>query len=214
MKIAAIAGSSLEKERTAAKWPLASEWRWAEDVSELVQCQDADLYLDMAFSMDKARIGHLSRLLPAPVMINSMVHTLEEIGHPFIRINGWPGLAEQHVHELAIADGTGPAVTALYEKWKGVYRIVPDIPGMISGRILSMIINEAYYTLQEQVSTREEIDTAMKLGTNYPYGPFEWSELIGLDKVHLLLTTLSHKDSRYTPARLLTETISGRLKKD
>ena len=77
-----------------------------------------------------------------------------------------------------------------------------------------MIVNEAYYTLQEEVSTKEEIDTAMKLGTNYPYGPFEWSELIGLDKIHLLLTRLGNTDDRYRPARLLTETAAAGLKKD
>jgi 3-hydroxybutyryl-CoA dehydrogenase len=66
-----------------------------------------------------------------------------------------------------------------------------------------MIINEAYFTLDEKVSSKNEIDTAMKLGTNYPYGPFEWSEKIGLKKVYELLTTLSHSHSRYEPAALL-----------
>ena len=42
-----------------------------------------------------------------------------------------------------------------------------------------MIINEAFLALQEGVSTKEEINTAMKLGTNYPLGPFEWVEKIG-----------------------------------
>ena len=49
----------------------------------------------------------------------------------------------------------------------------PDIPGFISARVVSMIINEAYFALEEEVSSKEEIDTAMKLGTNYPYGPFD-----------------------------------------
>ena len=66
-----------------------------------------------------------------------------------------------------------------------------------------MIINEAYFTLEEKVSTKEEIDTAMKLGTNYPYGPFEWGQKIGLKKVNELLTTLAETNSRYTPAALL-----------
>ena len=60
---------------------------------------------------------------------------------------------------------------------------VPDVKGFISPRIVSMIINEAYFTLEENVSTKEEIDIAMKLGTNYPYGPFEWSKKIGLKKL-------------------------------
>ena len=45
-----------------------------------------------------------------------------------------------------------------------------------------MIINEAYFTWEAGTSTKEEIDIAMKLGTGYPYGPFEWGEKIGLSR--------------------------------
>ncbi|MEO8514250.1 MAG: 3-hydroxyacyl-CoA dehydrogenase family protein, partial [Ignavibacteria bacterium] len=51
------------------------------------------------------------------------------------------------------------------------YSIVPDRVGMIFPRIVSMIINEAAQVYSEQVASKEDIDTAMKLGTNYPYGP-------------------------------------------
>ena len=78
-----------------------------------------------------------------------------------------------------------------------------SIAGMITARVLATIINEAYYTLGAQVSTREEIDIAMKLGTGYPYGPFEWSEKIGLKRIYELLVELSKVDERYTPAPLL-----------
>jgi 3-hydroxybutyryl-CoA dehydrogenase len=49
----------------------------------------------------------------------------------------------------------------------------------------------------------------MKLGTSYPYGPFEWSEKIGLARVNELLTELSHDDKRYTPAPALKEAVGG-----
>jgi 3-hydroxybutyryl-CoA dehydrogenase len=45
----------------------------------------------------------------------------------------------------------------------------------------------------------------MKLGTSYPYGPFEWSTKIGLTRIYELLTELSSEDKRYTPAPLLEE---------
>ena len=83
------------------------------------------------------------------------------------------------------------------------YRFVPDIPGMVTARILAMIINEAYFTLQENVSTKEEIDIAMKLGTSYPYGPFEWSEKIGLKNIHNLLIELSKTDKIYKPSEAM-----------
>ena len=57
---------------------------------------------------------------------------------------------------------------------------VKDEPGFVSARIVAMMINEAYFTWEAGTSTKEEIDIAMKLGTGYPYGPFEWGEKIGL----------------------------------
>ena len=63
-----------------------------------------------------------------------------------------------------------------------------------------MIINEAYFALGENVSSKDEIDVAMKLGTNYPYGPFEWSKKIGLNRVYSLLEKLSETDSCYSTA--------------
>jgi 3-hydroxybutyryl-CoA dehydrogenase len=79
----------------------------------------------------------------------------------------------------------------------------PDIPGFISARVLSMIINEAYFSLREEISSKKDIDIAMKLGTNYPYGPFEWSKKIGLIHIYSLLAQLSKTSSRYEPAPLL-----------
>jgi 3-hydroxybutyryl-CoA dehydrogenase len=71
---------------------------------------------------------------------------------------------------------------------------------MITPRIIAMIINEAWFSLAENISTRDEIDTAMKLGTNYPYGPFEWGEKIGLNRIIELLNELQKTDKRYSIA--------------
>ncbi len=68
---------------------------------------------------------------------------------------------------------------------------LPDEPGFVTPRVISMIINEAYFAFAEGVSTPEEIDTAMKLGTNYPYGPIEWGNRIGLQNVVRLLKKLA-----------------------
>ena len=82
---------------------------------------------------------------------------------------------------------------------------LPDAPGFVSARVISMIINEAFFALEEGVSTPQEIDTAMKLGTAYSYGPFEWSNKIGLQNIVNLLTALSHQNSSYTPNSLLLQ---------
>jgi 3-hydroxybutyryl-CoA dehydrogenase len=92
-----------------------------------------------------------------------------------------------------------------FEKLGSDYVVVADKPGLVTPRVICMIINEAYYTVEEGIASREDIDMAMKLGTNYPWGPFEWGHRIGLDNVRALLKAM-HKDSnddRYQICRLL-----------
>jgi 3-hydroxybutyryl-CoA dehydrogenase len=66
-----------------------------------------------------------------------------------------------------------------------------------------MIINEAYFALEDGVSSKEEIDIAMQLGTNYPYGPFTWGRIIGLKNIYDLLLKMAEINSRYKPSALL-----------
>ena len=67
-------------------------------------------------------------------------------------------------------------------------------------RVLVGIINEAMWAVKDGVASSEDIDTAMKLGTNYPRGPFEWAEQIGMDNVQELLLSLNEtvSDDRFT----------------
>ncbi len=86
------------------------------------------------------------------------------------------------------------------------YQIVADKVGLVTPRVICMIINEAYYTVEEGTATQDDIDKAMKLGTNYPYGPFEWCERIGKENVKNLLNAVYNDtaDSRYKLCSLLT----------
>ena len=80
-----------------------------------------------------------------------------------------------------------------------------DQVGMVTPRIICMIINEAYYAVEENVASRSDIDLAMKLGTNYPFGPFEWCDKIGIKNVHRLLKEVfaNTNDERYKICSLL-----------
>ena len=91
-----------------------------------------------------------------------------------------------------------------------------DYPGFVSNRVLMPMINEAVYCLMEGVSTREGIDTVMKLGMNHPMGPLALADLIGLDVCLDILEVLHAGlgDDKYRPSPLLRRYVAaGRLGK-
>ena len=87
--------------------------------------------------------------------------------------------------------------------------VVQDEVGLVYPRILAMIINEAVFALMERTASVDDIDIAMKKGTNYPLGPFEWADEIGLDDVYAVLSGLqgSLGEERYRPASLLKKMV-------
>jgi 3-hydroxybutyryl-CoA dehydrogenase len=170
---------------------------------------DADCYLDLLFERTPERLDQLVQLRPSLIIVNSVVATLNTMPPGFIRINAWPTFLKRAIVEASCSDDDmrkkAEAVLTCFGKkteW------VAEVEGFITARVVSMIINEAYFALDEKISTKEEIDIAMKLGTNYPYGPFEWAQLIGLQNIYALLRSLS-KYSRYAPSPLLVKEASS-----
>lgn len=94
--------------------------------------------------------------------------------------------------------------------------LVADGPGLVRARVVCCLINEAVSALMEGIASAEDIDLAMKLGTNYPYGPLEWADAIGLDTVLGVVDGLFREwgDDRYRPSPLLRRMVAaGRLGK-
>ncbi len=86
-----------------------------------------------------------------------------------------------------------------------------DYPGFIVNRILIPMLNEAAYALMEGLGTAEDIDTAMKLGTNQPMGPLQLADFIGLDTV-LFIAEVMHRglgDPKYRPCPLLRQYVDA-----
>jgi 3-hydroxybutyryl-CoA dehydrogenase len=92
--------------------------------------------------------------------------------------------------------------------------VVGDGPGLVRARIICCLINEAASALFEGVAPAEDIDTAMRLGTNYPRGPLAWADLIGIDTVLGVMNGLFREwgEDRYRPSPLLRRMVlAGRL---
>ena len=86
-----------------------------------------------------------------------------------------------------------------------------DYPGFIVNRILVPMINEAFYALMEGLAEAEQIDTAMKLGTNQPMGPLELADFVGLDTL-LSICEILHNDlgdPKYRPCPLLRKYVEA-----
>ena len=91
--------------------------------------------------------------------------------------------------------------------------IVNDSPGFATSRISVIVGNEAFYMLQEGVASAEDIDKAIKLGLNYPMGPFELVDLVGLDiRLNVLKDLHKRLGEKFRPCPLLEKYVNaGRL---
>jgi 3-hydroxybutyryl-CoA dehydrogenase len=87
---------------------------------------------------------------------------------------------------------------------------VADAPGLVLGRIVCQLVNEASFALQKGIGSAEDIDTAMRLGFNFPRGPLEWGDAIGLDHVLAVLDGLRDElgEERYRAAPLLRRMVA------
>jgi 3-hydroxybutyryl-CoA dehydrogenase len=83
--------------------------------------------------------------------------------------------------------------------------VIGDCPGMIVARTVARIVDLAYDAVAKGVATEEDIDTAMRLGVNYPLGPFEWSRRLGVNWSYDVLDELHVRDpsGRYAPSLAL-----------
>jgi 3-hydroxybutyryl-CoA dehydrogenase len=122
---------------------------------------------------------------------------------------GWGGVAE--IYPPLSGENEAVEAARRYFTAHGLGTLtLSDQPGGVGFRILAMLINEAVSALAEGVAGADDLDSAMKLGTNYPLGPLEWSRVLGLESVLLGLEGLMNElgEDRYRPHPLLRRMVA------
>ena len=167
----------------------------------------------------RKNVERIDKALPptAPILSSSVTITATEQSswiqhkHRLVGIGALPSLIERPMVEVAPTVNspreTIDVILRFYQSLGKDVEIVQDRVGMVLPRILCQLINESAFALMEEVASPLDIDTAMKLGVNYPHGPIEWAEQIGLSQVHAVLSALESdlREDRYRVAPLLRQ---------
>ncbi|HMQ10061.1 MAG TPA: 3-hydroxybutyryl-CoA dehydrogenase [Oligoflexia bacterium] len=117
------------------------------------------------------------------------------------------------IRGLLTSDETYKTVIDLAQKMGKETVAVEDFPGFLVNRILCPMINEAVFALESGIAKAEDIDTAMKLGTNQPMGPLELADFIGLDTCLYIMEVLHAGlgEDKFRPAPLLRKYVQAGL---
>lgn len=173
-----------------------------------------DVIFDLKFDEKSNQLKYYAGLKDVPVFVCAVKQQLAKAVFDYgnkvdcllFGINALPTFIHRNLLEVSLLKIEQRAQlenTLKQLQWD--FKLVYDRVGMVTPRILFMIINEACYTLQEGTASKEDIDTSMKLGTNYPFGPFEWANKIGIKHVYETLEAiyLDTHDERYKVCPLL-----------
>lgn len=210
MDILVIADAARYEDLQQKGWA-SHQVHWKRQLDEMVSLQDYQLVIDLVFDDQPQHAAIYAKHPGIPVLAGMaktsladiMVHYAFTQGFNIMGCNWLPGFIHLPVTEVSIMDeGQRPVLDRLMKELGWQYELVADRVGMVTPRVVCMIINEAYLTAQEGTATQEDIDTSMRLGTNYPYGPFEWSRKIGVKNVYEVLRAIhtATNDERYTIA--------------
>jgi 3-hydroxybutyryl-CoA dehydrogenase len=144
------------------------------------------------------------RALGLPPMLLCAEQSLRALGNPdAVGFNIVPPVEESRLVELTGARNEHVELhwhrLGFHTEW------VEDAPGLVLGRIVSQLVNEALFAIGEGVGTPEDVDAGLELGLNHPRGPLSWGRAIGFDRVLAALEGIQaeRREERYRPAPLL-----------
>ncbi len=144
--------------------------------------------------------------------------TMLDPGGGAVGFHALPPLEEASLVELTRGADTAESAATAVERFFATLgkrtAWVADAPGLVLGRIVCQVINEAAFAVAEGVGSAEDVDVGMVHGLNYPRGILAWADAIGLDHVLSVLDGLyeERREERYRAAPLLRSlAMSGRL---
>jgi 3-hydroxybutyryl-CoA dehydrogenase len=124
-----------------------------------------------------------------------------------------PALDGGGLVEVTRGPATAPTAVAAAERFFSTLgrraEWIGDAPGLVSGRLLAALVNEACFALGEGVGSAADIDAGMELGLNHPRGPLAWGDAIGAGAVLDTLLALweEYREERYRPAPALVAAV-------
>ena len=139
-------------------------------------------------------------------------------GGPAAGFHALPPLDQGGLVELTRTAGTSDLSAGRMQAFFGSLGLhtawVSDAPGLVLGRLVCQLVNEAAFAVGEGVGSASDVDDGMVLGLNHPRGPLAWGDLIGLEHVLVVLDALLDErgDPAYRAAPLLRRMVwEGRL---
>ena len=208
----------------AGSLPLAGELREAADAAgwEVASPEEAGDLQPPVLILDVLGVGEepTAPLQGGPQAVCCATGSLAALdpGGAAVGFHVLPPLAEAGLVELTrgpdSSDAAAQAAERFFASLGKVTEWVGDAPGLVLGRMVCQVVNEASFALGEGVGTAEDIDAGMVHGLNYPRGPLAWADQIGLDHVCAVLDGLYEElgEERYRLApELRRRAWSGRL---
>lgn len=171
--------------------------------AELVVIGDPELLVGRSFAPEILVLVEASTLSTTEIAA-TVTHPERVVGY-----GGIPSVLDRQLLEVA------PGLLTRPDAWQKAARfvqslgldveVIHDGPGLVAARIIACLVNEATFALQEGIASTADIDTAMRLGVNYPNGPLEWADAIGPGVILRVLEGIHRQtgEDRYRPCPLL-----------
>lgn len=209
-----VRGEKIITSELKAKLPAADITEIQDTDFPQIDLSKFDVIFDLSIDEQESTLKYYAPLKNIPVFVGAVKKQLAAAAHIYgreilctlIGINDLPTFINRSLAEVSLLNKTDEVtLQQTMQKLGWDYKLVEDRVGMVTPRIIMMIINEACYTLQEGTASMQDIDTSMKLGTNYPFGPFEWADKIGIKHVYETLKAVydDTHDERYKICPLL-----------